>query len=977
MKWSNHLLLVVIFGISLQTCAQVSEQLNANSGLPENTGQCLLQDAQGYIWIGTQNGLARYDGQSFKVLKEADGLSSNQIEKLYLIDDHKLLIGTRNGLDLYDTYTETLLHFIPDTQQSYEANWFCSLGAKGDTIYASTFYGLHILTQDLKPLSFFPNQNQSERLWTSVYKDPNSNELWYLSNGQLYLVQNNFLKPVLDTEKRVLSLLSLGDSLLLGTEEKLLIYNKAATAISPCSWCPEDLSFILDMKKGGHEELWFATRNGAYSYQDGNWQWYHSKATGENKISHSLVLSILEDHQGQVWLGTGQGINLIDPRKRKFQRWSELFKGPKYASFKNIEVLFYDQNHQLWVGASDGLQCYKRNDLGHWQAIPLAPPLRERSFNIDFITQASDGSMYIGTSRGALYRGNKDSWELLYNGDDHKQLRGICFAQDKGALWLGYSDGLLYWTEENGIVPLKGLPKIPVVQMEILEGELWIGSAKGLFRIDTSNLAWKQYQAGPKGAIPNSLVTDFSFDGKSYWFSSFGGGIYQYHPAKNTFKVIGESEGLVNANVWSLYFDSLGRLWSSTDGGISFYDTTNGDFHSFNSRDGLNFDDFSMNAHCQDSAHRYYFGNPEGITVFDPLAVFPDTSVALPSLREVWVDYEASPQHLSQALSTGRLEMRPTYTSLDLFFSGFNFRDPQLEWEFKLDDAAWRSFEGGRLSLGRPSPGSYKLQIRNRNKDGFSAPKPYLIEWLVIPAFYETWWFRIGLFLSLILLSAGLIFIYNRRQFLKRIQQLETEQKVHQERERISQDLHDHVGAHLSRIASDLDLMELKLKKQVVWEEGLDQLVDTRNYTSETIRLLRDTIWAIDKDDYSIEQFAEKIEAFLEQYLADYLPWTFKKDLSFKRSLSSREALNLLRILQEATQNMLKYSQANNFQVKLYGREALNLEIKDDGLGFQDLGLETESYGLKNMKARATEIGAEYEIDSTNGVKIIVRLEAD
>jgi signal transduction histidine kinase len=153
--------------------------------------------------------------------------------------------------------------------------------------------------------------------------------------------------------------------------------------------------------------------------------------------------------------------------------------------------------------------------------------------------------------------------------------------------------------------------------------------------------------------------------------------------------------------------------------------------------------------------------------------------------------------------------------------------------------------------------------------------------------------------------------------------------------------------------------------------------VDTRNYTSETIRLLRDTIWAIDKDDYSIEQFAEKIEAFLEQYLADYLPWTFKKDLSFKRSLSSREALNLLRILQEATQNMLKYSQANNFQVKLYGREALNLEIKDDGLGFQDLGLETESYGLKNMKARATEIGAEYEIDSTNGVKIIVRLEAD
>lgn len=964
---------LLFFCISLN--AQLARTLTAADGLPENTGQDLVQDSLGYIWVATQNGLVRYDGAQFTVLKTNQGLSSNQVEALLLLNERKLLIGTRNGLDLYDTYSGEMLHFVPDPDQNLEANWIRSLCQRGDSLFVSSFYGLHILDAELKPLNFFPNANTQERIWTHLYKDPLDNGMWFIVKNRLTRYSNGFLKPILEAPYRVLSMARFGDSILLGTEEGLWVMD-AHRKIHPASWTPKALQFIISIKQSSTGSLWFGSGQGAFELSDGEWRVYQSNAEGEQQISHNLCLSILEDKQQQIWIGTGQGLNIIDPRRQQFQRLSAQAKGSQFDFINNVEVLHIDKAKRLWLGCSDGLFCLKEVAPDKWERQRLELPDHQGAFNIDAIFEDEAGTIYLGLASGALYKGGIESWDQLLPAGSLRQLRGLLPGANPGDLWLGYSDGLKYYHSSKGVEEKSELPLIPVVQMRLIDGEIWAGSARGLYRIDTATLAWKQYAAGTQeAAIPNSMISDIELGNRSLWMSSFGGGIYRYSLKRDSFAIYDEKHGLSNPNAWAIYFDEAGNLWSSTDQGISRLDTNTEKFSQFDAfSDGLNFDDFSMGAHSKDAQGRLFFGNPEGITYFHPEEVQLDKFNQAPALRDLWLDYDSEPTLLEQALSLGRMDLAPNWTNLDLFFSGFNYRGKgTLKWEFRIDDGTWKSFEDGRLSIGRPEPGSYRLEVRTSNKDGFGSLLPYSLNLEVLPAYYETWWFRIGLSLAILLLTGLSIYWYHRRQYLKKIRQLETEQKLHLERERISRDLHDHVGAHLSRIASDLDILELKMRKSENDAE-LEQLIETRSFTGETIRLLRDTIWAIDQDDYEIDAFAAKIQAFLQQYLADYLDWKLDLKIEGPRLLSSREVLNLLRILQEATQNMLKYSAADQYTVRIYGPQPLILEMEDNGKGFGDTAPRADSHGLKNMQFRAEEIGGRFKISSENGVRIQIEI---
>jgi signal transduction histidine kinase len=244
----------------------------------------------------------------------------------------------------------------------------------------------------------------------------------------------------------------------------------------------------------------------------------------------------------------------------------------------------------------------------------------------------------------------------------------------------------------------------------------------------------------------------------------------------------------------------------------------------------------------------------------------------------------------------------------------------------------------------------------------------------VIPPYYETWWFRALVVIIILLVVIVVIFTINRRRYQKRILQLQMAQKIQTERERISKDLHDHVGAHLTRIVTDLDILELKMDRSSD-EEKREQIESTRGFTSNTIQLLRDTIWAINKDYYSVEEFSKKARAFLEQYLENRMEWVLDSNIEIERQLGPNEVLNLLRILQEATQNMLKYAKAGRFEVNVESGQSFKLLISDDGVGM-DKPLEKQGhYGMQNMKKRAESIGASFEIKTAPGKGVQIGVE--
>lgn len=231
--------------------------------------------------------------------------------------------------------------------------------------------------------------------------------------------------------------------------------------------------------------------------------------------------------------------------------------------------------------------------------------------------------------------------------------------------------------------------------------------------------------------------------------------------------------------------------------------------------------------------------------------------------------------------------------------------------------------------------------------------------------------------LSVLLLIGLFVYyrIYQRRRYERQIQQLQIQQKIQKERERISRDLHDNVGANLTKIITDLDLLSLQLEMNQT-EKTPQRIENTRNFTQSTIRVLRDTIWAMNKDTFSVSEFADKIKAFLGYYLEDNIKWNVNRNIQLETQLTPTQVLNLLRIIQEATQNMLKYADASEFTIDIVNHKHFVLKIKDNGVGFDKDKVSTDdNYGLYNMRERAKDIGATIEIDAVanKGVEIEIR----
>ena len=585
----------------------------------------------------------------------------------------------------------------------------------------------------------------------------------------------------------------------------------------------------------------------------------------------------------------------------------------------------------------------------------------------------------VGTHSGDLFRiSHRDkSVEHWPSPELIGQLRDIRKSGDE--YWVGYRNSLRSSRqnlEELQVPPW--LERIKVLKFDWYKDELWVGSPPAIYVINPVKKSWRQYPAGDgPGKLPNTMLTHMHGTDSLLWISTFGGGLYEYNPETDSFRIFTEADGLPNNNIWAVYPDKKGNLWLSTDNGISRYNVQSQSFGNYTRTDGLNFDDFSLHAHSQSIMGEILFGNPEGLTVFNPNNISDSRYIPPVALTKLEINYEARPEMLRSLLSGSfPLRLHPEDKTLTLSLAVLGFAATlDNSYAFMLEgyDKEWvvRPADNRHITYTDLPTGNYRFLVKSANGVGLWSDIRLEIPIRVIPPFYETWWFRSLLAVLGVLLIAAVIFAINRRRYRSKIRSLEMQQELHGERERISKDLHDHVGAHLTKIITDLDLLSLQLEVKPA-EANQEQIENTRGFTQNTVRLLRDTIWAINQDEFSAEELAEKVESYLEQYLGDFVKWKVTKDIHGNRQLSPNEVMNLLRIIQEATQNMLKYARASFFEIVIKYNEILEIEISDDGVGFQDPGELKDHYGLRNMRDRAEEIGARFQLHSTPGKGTII-----
>lgn len=244
------------------------------------------------------------------------------------------------------------------------------------------------------------------------------------------------------------------------------------------------------------------------------------------------------------------------------------------------------------------------------------------------------------------------------------------------------------------------------------------------------------------------------------------------------------------------------------------------------------------------------------------------------------------------------------------------------------------------------------------------------------PYFYQTWWFKIIVAISIVFLVYAIAgFRARQKQKIAELE-LEKEKALSSERERISRDIHDSIGARLTKIITDLDIMELKSSD--ISNSSIEKDIGkTRNYTQDTINNLRETIWTLDSKIVKYSDLLHHTNNFLKRYLPDDISWNVNFDSNIvNRQLNPNMAVNIFRIFQELTQNMLKYSKASKFEIKIFVDSVVYISIYDNGIGF-DYEKNSKGEGLSNILKRLNEINGtlKYKIESGSKFEITLNNE--
>ncbi len=956
------------------------QHLFTSNGLPENTGEALLQDSSGFIWIGTQNGLARYDGISVKVFKQSkqpNSISNNVIEGLIQDSHGYIWVTTRNGLNKYDPSTEKFTRFYVDSTLYAGPNFL-------DKTIIETDDGLIWFSNKHHVFSIHPESlivdkhviGNSTRRETIVLVKNEKNELIVSKGNTLYLFESKSFKQQSSLSQSITTLLPVGNDVLCGTQHGVF-YAQSGRLLDQKL---QDVFCLFIVQFDG--SFWVGTTVGIFVLPQGKKSfWIKNNSNNPNSLSNNLCLSSLIANDGQLWIGTGQGVNTFNPRINQFNR-IDVYSN-NFVSLSNYEInSIAESKDAVWIGTEAGLFEVEPTFL--FDGNNVQPKAHFESKSIAFIYVLSNDVITVGLKSGQVYQYVNNQWKPVDTETTIQGIRDMLYLEDRHELYIAGSDGLYVFDQSiSKITRPKWMQAIDyTVQLTKIENKIWVSHSDQIFILDPASKKIDHIKktSNCTNCISHHMVTGSLKIGNSYWISTFGGGISIFDPTSQSYQTINENSGLINDNVWSLYLGRDSSIWVSTDNGISRI-TLEKQITNYGFIDGLNFNDFSMNAHCQLKSGLILFGNPKGITAFDPQRITGSSNLNEVVLKQVIVNDVKSISIQRQ------ISLSPDERTLSFDFVSPNFIKPhQVEYAYRLQgyDVDWK-YSKSTNSFARYTSlphGHYSFQVKARKKnEAWEESTLRQLPIIIHPAFYETTWFKIVSVLSLIGLLVFIVTQIQRKKHIKTINAMKTKQLMQEERERISKDLHDNLGANLTKIISDLDIMSLTVSPQRS-DKLQERLADTRGFTKQTIDVLRETIWAMDNGTKTIEEFQNTCKLHFEKYFKNQ-PISFKHRFDAKSSkmeIQPSHVLHLFRILQEIAQNVLKHSFAKQFILEFETiNDSLIITCSDNGIGISDQQ-KSQGYGLNNLRHRASEINANLEISSGNdgqGTVITIKLNTN
>lgn len=1000
------------------THAQKNNELNLYFDQPEalkkagvNQVHSIFKDSRKLVWIGTENGLYRYDGTNVVYQRHKAGdttsIPNNVIKSITEDQQHNIWIGTLGGVARINPYSLKCTVYTDELNRLPQGNFdnkvFVDVSGQ---VWTANGDGLYV---------FEKNKNAFRKCWANI-----------ISGNKL----SGYLTSIDQWSADTLVLGSFIDIILVNTK------NYGFRRIRPLS---EDVlvnAIHIDQQHrlwiGTWSEGCFISNQTLTKFQQ--YKWEKDQRSALDNIAVSFAETSSSAHH-DMWIAAGWTLLKIPLRNESEQidlSSAMIYRvghGQNNNDPTNIGVLLFDEGSFLWAGGTSTVSQFSaENSLFDDSRLTLDGAAQ----NVQSITIGKRNYIAVSTWHGVTgihfwerSTGAVTTMKSIAPSDQYgSNISGV--AVDKyGRLWMASLAGLYILDDEFRIKkdflknPAEDVPSSKKINDILIHNDtVWVACYKG--GIDLYDLNFrkiKHFADGDGSGLRDMLNERFFTDRKGNIWVCGNSYFYKYLPARTGFKkfdfsvehtaylandvtelpdghlvIATETAGLIyldpssekferilnpllekEESINSVTADEQGNIWYLTLGHLVKYEPALKKFTLFGEEDGLN--SGLQLVRCF-NGKEIFLAESKKLLKFSPFTWKKVTEPPRLLIHSVQVNDSAivssSPLH----------EMYLNYDQNKIYFEfdGITYTKPeQNQYAYQLTsiDKDWIYSNKNSVAYANLSPGHYEFHVKAANYAG-EWSKEYVIAVSIAPPYWRTWWF-----ISLIVLATGGILVavvryIAQRNLRERILRLEKEQAVEKERNRIARDMHDDLGSGLTKIAILSEVAKTQLQQK---EAANLQLENISHSSRELVDNLQNIIWVLNPKNDSLENLA----AYIREYALKFfdatdviIQFNYPQNIPSIR-LSEEQRRNIFMVVKETLNNIAKHSDCNKVIVDLHVKSGkILIEIRDDGKGFEESHVRQFANGLINMKQRMEQINGHYSISSSNGngttTKLVVHL---
>ena len=966
----------------------IFDNFSVDKGLSQNSVNNIVCDSFGLVWIATADGLNCYDGNKITQFRhnenDSNSIYNNFIYSLFICEGQDIIIQGKEGIEYFDRQTGKFRIILGITEMAEKKISGRMIGGDFSKIWIysgrRTIIEINKFTLQKKVFSSSVIANSDVEDINIINQPTTKGQLYFYDRNKLFCfnTNNHIIQIIHRTKERgYYNFDTKEDNIYILTGDSIVCKKNGKTISASKIVALPKLNNIIDFKCDRLGNLWILSYTDGFNIIAKNYTGEYILKHYEHNISNNKLSYMSVDIAGNIWLGTdGSGAYFLNHKKLIIDNYTFTQNPLMVKSFCPIT------DNLLLIGTvANGLHLLDTKEKSVVQIDKLP------NMDVYSLFKSNKSEVYIGTAKGVF----------IYDIDQHKIKPTSLPGADSIMLvkHITINSNTVYISHTNGLTRYDLLNKKRLENTfnfsnnscQYLSFEpdnkryFLLTEYKGIWFFDGDNFIQ---------IVPTALKNNFYSARHIYRENNFN---YWFATEKGLLKIVFENDaktkyqsflytindGLPNNFLYSVLPGTNGKLWISSNKGISEFDPIKISCVNYDINDGVQSNEFNTGAYYADQLGNMAFGGVAGLNFFNtnslqysktnPNVFINELSIAGKSYKYIHIPDKIELPYNDNEIIVG-------FYCNDLSNPGKN------KYYYLLEglDKDWVDAQSLRqLRYAGLEPGNYILKIKTINGDGIISPEKKLTI-IIQPPFWHTWWFII----SIIILSLSLIIYIVQRlsniSIKRKLKELERKQEIESIRQRISSDLHDDIGSGLSKMALISELAKSQTQNPEELQNKLSRLTDN---SRDMIRSLGEIVWAINPQNDKLPNLL----AYMRDYASEYLETT---DITINYHIQeSQEAIpinpdfkrNIFLILKESLHNAVKYSGATNieigFTVKSIHPKGIGyiFWVSDNGKGIDPEVMRKFGQGLSSMKKRAENIGANYTIESSLGKGVRIMLE--